>query len=133
MKQLTKAEEEVMQILWQLNKGFVKDIIEQMPEPKPAYNTVSTIVRILERKEFVGYKSYGKTHEYFPLVQKGEYSSFYLKNFLGDYFSGSFKQLVSFFAKDNDLDIKDVEELLKHVKADLKNENDEEQEENKNS
>jgi predicted transcriptional regulator len=122
MKQLTKAEEEIMQILWRLNKGFVKDIIEQMPAPKPAYNTVSTIVRILERKGFVGYKSYGKTHEYFPLVEKSEYSSYYLKNFLGGYFSGSFKQLVSFFAKDNDLNVKDVEELLKHVKDDLKDE-----------
>ncbi len=126
MKQLTKAEEEIMQILWKLKKGFVRDIIEQMSEPKPAYNTVSTIVRILERKGFVGYKSYGKTHEYFPLVGKGEYSSYYLKNFLGNYFSGSFKQLVSFFAKDNDLDVKDVEELLKHVKEDLENKEEDE-------
>ena len=122
MKQLTKAEEEIMQILWRLNKGFVRDIIEQMPAPKPAYNTVSTIVRILERKGFVGYRSYGKTHEYYPLISKSEYSSYYLKNFLGGYFSGSFKQLVSFFAKDNNLDVKDVEELLKHVKDDLVNE-----------
>ncbi len=122
MKQLTKAEEEIMQILWKLKKGFVRDIIDQMPDPKPAYNTVSTIVRILERKGFVGYKSYGKTHEYFPLIEKSEYSSFFLKNFLGSYFSGSFKQLVSFFAKDNNLDVKDVEELLKHVKDDLESE-----------
>lgn len=128
MKQLTKAEEEIMQILWQLNKGFVKDIIEQMPAPKPAYNTVSTIVRILERKGFVGYKPYGKTHEYFPLVEMSEYSSYYLKNFLGGYFSGSFKQLVSFFAKDNDLNVKDVEELLEHVRDDLENEKEEENE-----
>ena len=70
MKELTKAEEQVMQILWKIEKGFVKDIIDSMPKPKPAYNTVSTIVRILEKKGFVGHNAYGKTHEYYPLVSK---------------------------------------------------------------
>ncbi len=119
MKELTKAEEQVMQILWDIKSGFVKDILEKMPNPKPAYNTVSTIVRILEKKGFVGYKAYGKTHEYFPLIEKNNYRSFFLKNFLGNYFGGSFERLVSFFAKDNDLDIADMEELLKHVGKDL--------------
>ncbi len=120
MKELTKAEEQVMQILWQIKKGFVKDILEKMPEPKPAYNTVSTIVRILEKKEFVGYTAYGKTHEYYPLIAKKVYSNYYLKTFMKGYFGGSFKNLVSFFAKENDMDIREFEELMKYVEEDLK-------------
>lgn len=125
MKELTKAEEQVMQILWRLKSGFVKDIIAEMSAPKPAYNTVSTIVRILEQKGFVGHKAYGKTYEYYPLVDKVRYSNFYLNNFLSGYFSGSFERLVSFFAKENDLDIKDVDELMKHVKENLNKDKDE--------
>jgi predicted transcriptional regulator len=125
MKQLTKAEEQVMQILWEIKKGFVKDILEKMPNPKPAYNTVSTIVRILEKKEFVGYTAYGKTHEYYPLVEKNAYRSFYLKSMIGSYFGGSFERLVSFFARDNDMDIHEMEELLKNVQNDIKDPGDE--------
>ena len=120
MKELTKAEEQVMQILWQLKKAFVKDIIAQMDPPKPAYNTVSTIVRILEQKGFVDHQTYGKTHEYFPAITKEDYSKFYLNNFIKGYFSGSFERLVSFFAKENELDVEAVDELLKHVKDALK-------------
>ena len=120
IKELTKAEEQVMQILWNLKKGFVKDVIEKMPEPKPAYNTVSTIIRILEKKGFAGYNSFGKTHEYYPLIAKDAYRSFFLKNFMGNYFGGSIKNLVSFFARENDLDINDMEELIKYVEEDLK-------------
>lgn len=125
MKELTKAEEQVMQILWQIDRGFVKDIMEKMPEPKPAYNTVSTIVRILEQKGFVAHKAYGKSHQYYPVVNKKEYSRFFFNSFLSGYFGGSFERLVSFFAKENDLDVKDVEELMKHVQKDLKDKNDE--------
>ena len=116
MKELTKAEDQVMQLLWQLDKAFVKDIIEKMPDPKPAYNTVSTIIRILETKGFVGHKAYGKTHEYYPLISKEKYTKFYLNNMISGYFDGSFKKLVSFFAKENDLDIKDLEQLLREAK-----------------
>lgn len=119
MKELTKAEEQVMQHLWKLNKAFVKDLVAEMPEPKPAYNTVSTIVRILETKGFVGHKAYGKTHEYFPLIGKDEYRSFYLKNMVSTYFGGSFQKLVSFFAKDNDMDVQELEELLKHTQQEI--------------
>jgi BlaI family transcriptional regulator, penicillinase repressor len=125
MKELTKAEEQVMQILWQLGQGFVKDILDQLPEPKPAYNTVSTIVRILEKKGFVGYKAYGKTHEYYPLIARDDYRHFYLKNFMAGYFGGSLKRLVSFFAKEENMDLKELEEMLKHVKEDLNNKEDE--------
>src|SRR5688500_641689 len=116
LKELTKAEDQVMQILWDIKSGFVKDIIEQMPEPKPAYNTISTIVRILETKGFVDHKAYGKTHEYFPLISKEKYTKFYLNNLLKGYFDGSFQNLVSFFAIENKLDVKEVEKLLTELK-----------------
>ena len=115
IKELTKAEEQIMQVLWDLKKGFVKDIIEQLPEPKPAYNTVSTIVRILESKGFVDHQAYGKTHEYFPLIEKDRYKSYFLNNFIGSYFGGSFENLVSFFARENKLDVQELDELLKNL------------------
>ncbi|WP_299339033.1 BlaI/MecI/CopY family transcriptional regulator [uncultured Psychroserpens sp.] len=115
MKQLTKAEEEIMQILWQLDKGNVKDIIELLPDPKPAYNTVSTIVRILENKGFVDYEKQGKGHTYFPLVKKQDYSNQSINNLVDNYFQGSFKSMVSFFVKKNDVDLKDMEAILKDI------------------
>lgn len=116
MKELTKAEDQVMQILWAIERGFVKDIIERMPDPKPAYNTVSTIVRILETKGFVGHKAYGKTHEYFPLISREKYTRFSLNNLLKGYFNGSFQNLVSFFAKENKMDVQDMQKLLEELK-----------------
>lgn len=111
MKELTKAEEQVMQILWELKKGFVNDILDGFPDPKPAYNTVSTIVRILEKKGFVSYKAYGKSHEYFPLISKKEYAKKFLNGFLSNYFSNSYKQLVSFFSNENNLTVSELEEI----------------------
>lgn len=123
MKELTKAEEQVMQILWKLEKAFVKDIMEEIPNPKPAYNTVSTITRILEKKGFVSHNAYGKTHEYFPVVSRKEYTRSYMKNFMRNYFSGSFQEMVSFFAKEDNMSINDFDELMEDVKRDLENEN----------
>jgi len=116
IKELTKAEDQIMQILWTIGKGFVKDIIEEMPEPKPAYNTVSTIVRILETKGFIDHKAYGKTHEYFPVISKEKYTRFYLNNLIKGYFNGSFQNLVSFFAKDSKMNSQDLEKLLDELK-----------------
>jgi predicted transcriptional regulator len=116
IKELTKAEDQIMQILWALEKAFVKDIVEAMPEPKPAYNTVSTIVRILETKGFVDHTAYGKTHEYYPLITKEKYTKFYLNTLLKGYFDGSFQNLVSFFARENKLSASDVQKLLAEVK-----------------
>lgn len=121
MKELTKAEEQVMQLLWKKEKAFVKELIEMMPEPKPAYNTVSTIVRILEKKGFVAYEAFGKTHRYFPLISKKEYTRRYMKSFMKGYFSNSFKEMVSFFAREDNMSISDLEELLKEVGEDLEN------------
>jgi predicted transcriptional regulator len=104
-----------MQVLWDLGKAFVKDIIEKMPSPKPAYNTVSTIVRILETKGFIDHKAYGKTHEYFPIVSRPKYTQFYLNNMVKGYFNGSITSLVSFFAKENSLKANELEELMKRL------------------
>ena len=114
--ELTKAEEQVMQILWKLEKAFVKEIVAEMPEPKPAYNTVSTIIRILEEKEIVGYSSFGKSHQYFPLLSKGQYTDFQLNKITKNYFKGNFANLVSFFVKENNVDIAEVESLLNKIK-----------------
>lgn len=115
METLTKTEEKVMQILWALKKGFVKDVIDGMPDPKPPYNTISSLIRILEKKGFVGHKAYGKTHEYFPTVSKLAYRKFTFRNFLSNYFEGSPEQVVSFMVNEEKLspeEIKRMQELL---------------------
>ena len=124
MKDLTNAEEQIMHILWKLNKGFVNDIIEKMPEPKPAYNTVSTIIRILETKGIVDHKAYGKTHEYFPLISKEEYRQGFLKGFVKNYFSDSYKNLVSSFSKNDDLSTKEVKEIIEILQNQLNSKKD---------
>ena len=125
MKELTRAEDQVMKVLWEIEKGVIHDIIDKIPSPKPAYNTISTIVRILEKKGFVDHKAYGKTHEYFPIINKTIYSNFYMKNFMSGYFNNSFQNMVSFFAKENNLSITELDELMKNVKDDLNKEKDE--------
>lgn len=128
IKELTRAEEQIMQILWELDKGFVKDIMERMPEPKPAYNTVSTIVRILEQKGFVDHNAYGKTHEYFPLISRKDYTHSFMSNFLSNYFKGSFQEMVSFFAREDNLTVSELDELMNEVKRDLENQNEKQDE-----
>ena len=123
MKELTKAEEQIMQLLWKQEKAFVKDLVELMPNPKPAYNTVSTIIRILEKKGFVGHNAYGKTHEYYPLVSRKDYTRTYMKSFIRNYFSGSFQEMVSFFAREDNMSVSDLDELIEDVKRDLEDEN----------
>ncbi len=119
MNELTKAEEQVMQVLWQIKKGFVKDIIEEFSEPKPAYNTISTIVRILVRKKIVDYVSYGKSHQYFPLVSKDAYKTTFFNGFLKRYFSSSFQNLVSFFSRENGLTISELENLKQIMEIEI--------------
>jgi BlaI family penicillinase repressor len=119
MKELTKAEEQIMQILWDLEKGFVKDVLEKFPEPKPAYNTVSTICRILEKKGFLDHKAYGNSHQYYPLITRDIYTREYLNNFVDSYFGNSIEQLVSFFSKQNKVGIREADkiiELMNHIK-----------------
>jgi BlaI family penicillinase repressor len=111
IKELTKAEEQVMQILWQLNEAIVKDIIEEMPDPKPAYNTVSTVVRVLEGKGFIDHKAYGNSHVYFPAINETDYKKFTFDKMMNNYFDNSYKSLVSFIADEKDLDLKELDEL----------------------
>jgi len=116
MKELARVEEQIMKIFWALKKGVVKDVLEKMPDPKPAYNSVLTTVRILEKKGFLDHKAYGKTHEYYPIISKERYTDFYLNNFLKGYFNGSFEGLVSFFVKENNLSEEEIEKLMEEAK-----------------
>lgn len=116
MRDLTKAEEQVMQILWKLKKGFVKDVLAEFDEPKPAYNTISTIIRILESKGFIGYEAFGKTHCYFPLVSKEDYSKYAANNLMNGYFGGSLQKMLSFFAKERSLNMNELNEILAEIK-----------------
>ncbi len=112
LRELTKAEEEIMRVLWKLQKGFVKDVLAELPEPKPAYNTVSTIIRILEKKELVGYTAYGKTHEYYPLITEEQYRRFQTEQLMTNYFGGSLKKLVSFFVQEKSISLSEADEII---------------------
>ena len=113
MKELTKAEEQVMQILWQLKEAIVKQILEKMPDdPKPAYNTVSTVVRVLESKGFVDHKAYGNSHVYFPIVSEEEYKKFAFDKVIKSYFNNSYKSLVSYLVKEQKLNLSELAELI---------------------
>jgi predicted transcriptional regulator len=118
--QLTKAEEQIMQILWDMGKGLVKDIRNRFEDPKPARNTVSTVVRILEKKKYVDHKAYGNVYVYYPLVSKKEYSKNQLFRLLDGYFDNSFPALATFFAREKDLSVRELEELLEDTRKELK-------------
>lgn len=113
MKELTKAEEQIMRILWRKEKAFVKEIITEIDDPKPAYNTVSTIVRILETKGFIDHEEFGKSHRYYPLISKKEYSKFRMNDMVKNYFGNSAKQVVSFFANNKKIEISEADEIIK--------------------
>jgi len=115
IKELTKAEEQIMQILWQLNEAIVKDIIDKIPEPKPAYNTVSTVVRVLEGKGFIDHKAYGNSHVYFPAISEAEYKKFTFDKMMKSYFNDSYKSLVSFIADEKKLGVNELDELTKLI------------------
>ncbi|TAJ08138.1 BlaI/MecI/CopY family transcriptional regulator [Marinilabiliaceae bacterium JC017] len=124
MVTLTKAEEKIMQILWDLEKGFVKDIQAKFPDPKPPYNSVSTIVRVLVKKEIVGFTKFGGTYEYYPLISKEEYRSSQMGNLVSKYFNNSFKQVVNFFSENKNLNIEEVNEVIKMLEDLKQKEND---------
>ena len=119
--QLTKAEEQVMQILWEKEEGLVKDIRDSFSDPKPARNTVSTVLRVLEKKGYVGHKAYGNVHLYFPLISKSNYSKSQLFGLLENYFNNSFPAMASFFAREKDLTVRELNELLEEAKMELSN------------
>ena len=123
IKSLTKAEEQVMQILWELGEGVVKDVVDEFDEPKPAYTTVATVLTVLEKKGFAARKKVGNVNLYFPEISKKEYTGFQFRSLLTDYFNGSFPKMATFFAKENNLGIKDLEEILKAAEQEINNEN----------
>jgi BlaI family penicillinase repressor len=120
MQRLTRAEEQIMQILWDLEKGLVRDVIDQLPDPKPAYNTVSTVIRILEKKGFVDHKAYGTTYEYFPLINKEDYTRVHFSHLMKNYFNDSFPELAVFFARENNLSLEDLQDMIKMTEDELK-------------
>jgi BlaI family penicillinase repressor len=115
LKELTKAEEQIMQILWQLKEGIVKDILEKIPEPKPAYNTVSTVVWVLVGNGFIDHTAYGNSHVYFPLISVDDYKKFTFDKLMTNYFDNSYKSLVSFIADEKDLGLKELDELTELI------------------
>ena len=115
VKELTKAELQIMQLLWSKERAYVNDLLEEMPEPRPAYNTVSTIVRILEKKGFVSHKSYGNTHEYYPVVERETYLNSLMSGIMNSFFSGSVANLVSFLSKKESISVSEADELLKII------------------
>jgi len=123
-KELTRAEEQVMQIIWKLEKAFVKELLSHFPDPKPAYNTVSTIVRILEKKGFVSHEAYGKSHKYYPLITKEQYREEVFSGVMKNYFNNSMQQVLSHFSGKENMDLKEADEmirLLEEIKQQKKN------------
>ena len=119
MELLTKSEERIMQVFWKIKRGFVKDVIELLPNPKPPYNTISSIVRILEKKGFINFKAYGRTYEYFPIINKFAYRKYIFTNFITNYFDGSYENVVSYMVSDEEMsedELKEIKELIEKKK-----------------
>lgn len=113
IKDLTRAELEIMQVLWDLGSGHVCDVLDRLPAPKPAYNTVSTIIRILEKKGFVGHRARGRSFEYYPLVLRDEYTRGFMSGVINQFFGGSLSHLVSFFASEKGISVEEADAILK--------------------
>ncbi|MEQ8471260.1 MAG: BlaI/MecI/CopY family transcriptional regulator [Marinoscillum sp.] len=120
MKALTKAEEQAMKYLWELEKGYLKDIVAQYDEPAPAYTTVSTVVNVLVKKEFIGFVTHGKSKEYYPLVSKADYARESIQGMMHTFFDDSPKQFASFFTQENELNLEELKELQEMIAAEIK-------------
>ena len=118
-KRLTRAEEEIMLILWKLKEATIRDIIRELQDPDTPYTTVSTVVRVLEKKGVVGHRAVGTTYLYHPLLEKKEYLKGYLSGIVSRYFDGSFPRLAAFFARENDLDLNEFQELVSEIENEL--------------
>ncbi len=115
MEKLTKKEEQAMQVLWTVKRGFVKDLLENYPDPKPHYNTVSSLIRLLEEKGYVGHKAYGNTHQYYPLVTREEYRKEFISDVVDSYFGNSYMNVVSFFAREQNISADELREIIKMI------------------
>lgn len=123
MEEITKAQEEILKVLWEIKEGVVADVIEKLPEPKPAYNTVSTVIKVLEKKGYVSHKTYGKTYVFFPIVTNKEYAQYVLKDSLRSLFNNSLPQAVSFFVKQKNVSLNELEELKKLIDGEIQKQN----------
>jgi BlaI family penicillinase repressor len=119
IRELTRLEEQVMQALWDLGKGLVREVLDHFPDPKPAYTTISTIIRILEQKGFVNHKAYGRTYEYYPLISRKEYTRFHIRNLVGSYFGNSYRSLASFFVREERMSIAELEEIREMLREEI--------------
>ena len=119
-KELTKAELQIMQVLWQKENAFVNEILQELEEPRPAYNTVSTVLRVLQNKGFVAYRSFGKNYQYYPLVSKESYTNRFMNRVVDNFFSGSVKAMVSFFTKKEQMSVQEIDELIEMLKENKK-------------
>lgn len=121
MNELTKAEEQLMQYIWKLKKSFLKEIVELFPEPRPAYTTISTVIRVLVKKGFLGYNTYGKIHEYYPLISKKDYFKSHMKRMVQNFFNGSTTELATYFTDSEDINLTELEEIKRMVEAKIQN------------
>ncbi|MBN2166922.1 MAG: BlaI/MecI/CopY family transcriptional regulator [Marinilabiliaceae bacterium] len=124
MKELTKAEEQVMQYLWNIGKGFLKDIVDQYPDPKPAYTTISTVIRVLVKKGFIAHNTYGKINEYYPTISKENYTKSFFSKMVNNFFNNSPKQFASFFTRESNLSVAELEELKNMIDQTIKQKKD---------
>ncbi|WP_299679499.1 BlaI/MecI/CopY family transcriptional regulator [uncultured Tenacibaculum sp.] len=121
MNKLTKPEEQIMHYLWKLKKAFLKDIVDEFPEPKPAYTTISTVVRVLVKKKFIDYKAFGKTREYYPLISKNKYFKEYMNDVIFSFFNGSAGKFASHFTRNEDLNLSELEEIKQLIDEKIQN------------
>ncbi|MCK5678874.1 MAG: BlaI/MecI/CopY family transcriptional regulator [Flavobacteriaceae bacterium] len=121
MEKLTNKEEEIMRVLWKLKKGFVKEVVAELPIPKPHYNTISTIIRNMEEKGFIKHQAFGKTHQYYPSVTKEEYRKLFMHKTIQNYFENSYKNVVSFFAKEEKISVDELKEIISIIEKSQKN------------
>lgn len=121
MKEITKAQEDILKALWSIKEGAVSDVLDSLPEPKPAYNTVATVIKVLEKKGYISHKTYGKTNVYFPIISKKEYGQYILKDTFKGLYNGSLNQMMSFFVKNKDVSLSELEELKNMLEEEIKN------------
>jgi len=120
MEKLTNKEEEIMRVLWKLKQAFVKEVIAELPEPKPHYNTISTVIRNMEEKGFIGHNAFGKTHQYYPVVSKEAYKKTFMHKTIQHYFEDSYKNVVSFFAKEDKISVSELKEIISIIEKNQK-------------
>ena len=121
MKEITKAQEDLLKALWEIKEGAVSDVLESLPEPKPAYNTVATVIKVLEKKGYVAHRTYGKTNVYFAVVSKRDYAQHVMKDTFRGLFNGSLHQMVSAFVRSKEVSLNDLEELKEMLEKEIKN------------